>query len=124
MKKTIHCLLKQKFKDEFAQLIEIIPKLYKFLIYCKQNPENYDNLSCPDEILSMDVTDRISRAAKEAPEIRHMTLYENYAYRNLIENEDRAEEEEIMSIHEYNEMEDEEEREKKFYRPFHDQDIS
>lgn len=123
MKKTIDCLLKQKFKNEFTQLIEIIPKLYKFLIYCKQNPENYDNLSCPDHVLSTDVTDRIKRATKEDPDIRDMTIYENYAYRNLIENEDRTEEDEIISIHEYNEMK-EEEREKKFYRPFHDQDIS
>lgn len=94
------------------------------MIYCTQNPENYDNLSCPEEVLSTDVTDHISRAAKEVPEIRHMTLYENYAYRNLIETEDGAEEEEKLSIYDYLHMKDDEKREKKIYRPFHDQDIS
>lgn len=52
---SIRCIQKQKFQNKFNELVGIIPKLFRFLMYCQQNPENAE-FRCPEQILDLDVT--------------------------------------------------------------------
>lgn len=124
LQQNICCFLKQKFKEEFNNLFRTIPKLYKFLIYCKQNTQNYDRLSCPEDILNLDLTHSVRECLScEMLDIRLMSLFENYKYRELIKNENRSNQEKLIGIDDFEKME-EDERERLVFRPYHDQDIN
>lgn len=123
IKETIRCFLKQKYKEEFDDLVEVIPKLNRFLNYCQNNSEDYDKLSCPENILNMDVFNHIRKYTADIPEIRLMSIEENYMYRELVVNKDDTEEDEVLDLNEIDVLE-EEEKERLLYKPYHDQDIA
>lgn len=71
----------------------------------------------------MDLLKCIKKYTADLPPIRLMTLEENYIYRNLVEEKNDTEEEAIdLDSDEIDNM-DEDEKEKRLFRPFHDHDI-
>lgn len=123
IKETIRIFLKQKYKTEFDDLVHVIPKLNGFLIHCKESSTDYSKLTCPNTILDMDLLDRIKKYTKDLPRIRLMTIEENYMYRNLVEYEfDTEEAANDLDLDEIDKM-DEDEKEKRLFRPFHDHNI-
>lgn len=122
MKETIRIFLKQKYKAEFDELVHVIPKLNGFLIHCKESSTDYSKLTCPDAVMDMDLLNHIRAYTEDLPCIRLMTLEENYRYRNLVQDEYETGED-ILESYEIDEM-DEDEKEKRLFKPFHDQNIS
>lgn len=117
VKQIIEGFLRQNYEKKYDDLIEVIPKLNRFMIHCKQKPENHEKLACPEGILNMDLTKHVKQYLDESLNIRPITLEENFKYRNLIENENT---DKIVSLTKIpTEMRDEE-REEKLYKKFHD----
>lgn len=117
LKQNIKDFLKHKYDQKFDELVEVIPKLNRFMCYCQQNPENYEKLSCPDDILKMDLMKNVKQYEGEPADIRPMTLEENYMYRNLIEDENI---DEIAHLNRISKDISNEEKEKTLYKKFHD----
>lgn len=118
LKKNIENFLKQKYDQKFDELVEVIPKLNRFMCHCKQNPENYEKLSCPDDILKMDLLKHVEKyVVGESPDVRPMTLEENYMYRNLIENENI---DKIVHLKKIPADMSDDEKEKSLYKKYHD----
>lgn len=123
MKETIRIFLKQKYKDEFDDLVHVIPKLNGLLIHCRKSSADYTKLTCPDTILDMDLLDIIKKYTTQLPRIRFMTIEENYKYRQLVDDENDCDE--IVLDLDSDEIDamDEDEKEKRLFKPFHDQNI-
>lgn len=117
LKQNIEDYMKHKYDHKFDDLVEVIPKLNRFMCHCKQNPENYEKLSCPADILNLDLLEHVEQYVDEAPEIRPMTLEENYMYRNLIENENK---DKITHLKKIPKDMSDEEKEKSLYKKYHD----
>ena len=120
-KQSIKVYLKHKYDHEFDELADVIPNLNRFLCYCKQNPVDDRELSCPDDILNMDVLKYIKKYVRysdgSATDIRMMTMEENFIYRNLIENENI---DKIVHLKKIPKGLSDEEKEKALYKKYHD----
>lgn len=84
---TIKSFLRQNYAEDFDGLIEVIPKLYGFLVHCQQSPEVRVNSTCPSDILDKDIFKEVRQHTYGnvlVPTIRLMTMEENYMYRDLV----------------------------------------
>lgn len=120
IKIKIQVYLDHKYDHKFDGLVEVIPNLNRFMCHLKKYTAEWEKLSCPDDILSMNVLEQVEQHLEEPAEIRYMTPEENYMYRNLIvdENIDK-----IVRLKKISDTITDEEREKKLNKKYHDNKI-
>lgn len=120
MKQTISSFLNQEYQREYDDLINLLPKLNGFLIYCQQNREDYTNLTCADSILNIDVLKNINMHIGSYPSVRPTTMKENYMYRNLVFDKGASRTPKVLdradTMNEY-------EVAKYLHRPYHDEHL-
>lgn len=120
IRETLKCFLNQKYRPEYDGLSEIIPKLNGFLIYSQQNTEDYTELTCPDEVLDLDVLKSLHY--DHGVDVRLMSVEENFRYRELVEDDSPVREE--CNIPSKILLMEDEEKEKSLYKPYHDSDLN
>lgn len=117
---TIRCFLRQKYVDEFDELLDVIPKLNRYMCYLQQLKRNGDlsELSCSEDMLKLDLFEHVRKYTQSIPEIRPMTPEENFLNRRLIDDQETTK---FLPDREL--MEKPGDYERAIDKPYHDQNL-